>query len=42
MTRKLVIAWGWLMAVVVARPVLAFVKWEQGREDKRATSEQES
>jgi len=39
--RKLVIAWGWLMAVVVARPVLAFAKWEQDRESRAATSERE-
>ena len=42
MMRKLVIAWGWLMAVVVARPVLAFAKWEQDREGGAATSERES
>lgn len=40
--RVILIAWGWLMTVVVARPVLAFAKWEQDREDAAATSERES
>lgn len=40
--RAILIAWGWLMTVVVARPVLTFAKWEQGREDTAATSERES
>lgn len=31
MKRSILIAWGWLMTVIVARPVLAFAKQEQSR-----------